>query len=168
VIRVDGLDRAKRLTAERIHRARDLTKPLKAGALALAKLVDDSFHFSRAPSGESWKPLKKASIKSRRRARGKKGKALQRLLQTSKPLVDTRRLRKSIFAVGTKSTIQFGARSIANYGLYHQWGTPTVPRRAFLPVERVKNQFVFMAVGPAAALQNKIKNLIIKYILEGR
>lgn len=121
--RLSALPRA--LTALR-HRLRDLRPVLEPHAESLRTSIDSGFRASQDPWGGGWKPLAPATI-----ARRRKG--------SSKPLVDTRALRRSVHARATRQSVFFGVSgAAATYAPTHQMGAEDVPRRAFLPLDLSK------------------------------
>lgn len=133
-------------------RLRDLTPVTQVIAADTAALIDDSFAQSRDPSGTAWEPLKPATVARRR---GNKATIL----------VDTGRLRGSIFARGQRTGVQFGTN--VPYAAPHQIGG-RLPRRAFLPVEMASpSAFQLMTAGPAGQHWDRARESVSHYIRTG-
>lgn len=125
-------------------RLRDLTPITSVVAADLMTFVDDRFASSTAPSGEAW-----AELKSR----------------IGTTLVDTSRLRNSIFGRGQRAGLQFGTN--VTYGRPHQLGTERIPQRAFLPVESSGSAFALSTRGPAATFWADARTRIAHFIRTG-
>lgn len=137
-------------------RARDITPALQAGAQDVKTTIVDAFRKSQDPAtGESWKALEPETVARRRNG-------------SSKPLVDTGKLRGSVVAtVANKTQILVGTN--VTYAGPHQFGAPSknLPRRRFLPTE----DGVFWASAPdspAAKAVARIQERVLNYIMTGR
>lgn len=105
------------------ERAADLTPVTKPAAERLRGIITLSFSQSKGPNGEAWRPLAPSTVERRRKG-------------SSKPLIDTGLLRKSIAVKGEKQAVTFGVSGSANqYAPFHQFGTKRIPRRPFLPTD---------------------------------
>lgn len=111
----------------------DFSKPLKQCAFLLSAALKEGFVQSRAPDGSSWAPLKRP----RRKGTKNKGKGSRRRSSTTnQPLWDTGRLVASMGAGSdhreqvTRDVLVFGTN--VSYGVFHQFGTRTIPARPFL------------------------------------
>lgn len=133
-------------------RLRDLTPVTSVVAADTATLIDDSFAQSREPSGLAFAPLKPATVAARRGS-------------VATPLIDTGRLRSSIFARGQRTGVQFGTN--VRYARPHQLGTSRIPRRAFLPVEASGSGFALTTTGPAGAHWDRARRSISHFIRTG-
>lgn len=128
-----------------VARVKSLRPAMEAGALDIKKLVDDAFYKSIDPNtGASWQPLAESTIKRRRQG-------------SSKPLVDTGRLRGSISTKAFDKSIVYGTNVV--YAGPHQKGTRKIPQRRFLPTD--------FSAGPAALTAQKIVRRILNYITKG-
>src|SRR5574341_1107956 len=106
-VRIDGMRAVTDLLESMEQRVSTLQPVLEVYAQDLKTLVDDSFDQSRAPDGNAWAPLAPSTIARRRRG-------------SSKPLVDTGRLRNSITAVALNDTLRVGTNVI--YAGIQQFG----------------------------------------------
>lgn len=131
---------------------------LRVGAAAIDKLIDDSFHLQRGPSGKIWDPLKESTKKARGRRRR------QSVFRT---LQDTGVLRRSWNArpSGPRS-ILFGTN--VPYARYHQAGTKHMEARRMAPAERIGGRWVFITRGPAKRVFDELRRNISRHIREGR
>jgi phage gpG-like protein len=125
-------------------RLRDLTPITSVVAADLMTFVDDRFASSTAPDGSAW-----AELKSR----------------VGTVLVDTSRLRNSIFGRGQRAGLQFGTN--VPYAGHHQLGTERIPQRAFLPVESSGSAFVLDTRGPAGTFWADARSRIAHFIRTG-
>ena len=130
-----------------IKRLENLQPALEPAADALVKLVDDSFLNAQTPWGDAWKPLAESTIR-------RKG--------SSRPLVDSGVLKNSITAKAEKLRILLGTN--VPYAGFHQFGTPNIPKREFLPVKDGE----FPTEGPAGRTLALIKKYILSYIRTGK
>lgn len=125
---------------------KSLRPAMEAGALDIKKLIDDSFYKSMDPNtGAAWEPLAESTIERRRKG-------------SSKPLVDTGRLRSSIATKAGDRSILYGTN--VSYAGPHQYGTKRIPRRRFMPTD--------LTAGPASVTAKKIIRRIINYIVNGK
>ena len=151
-ITISGLDEAIARLDEIGQRARDLRPVLAVAAEDLKTLVDDSFEQSRAPDGSPWAPLASSTVARRRQG-------------SSKPLIDTGRLRNSINASSGPSSLKVGTN--VPYAAYHQFGTEDIPARPFLPVVGDAEGFSLTATGPAGRELDRIRRMIETYVATG-
>lgn len=147
-----GLDEASRSLEAIAARLRDLTPVTSVIAADTATLIDDSFANSREPTGSAFAPLAPATVARRRGG-------------SATPLVDTSRLRASVFARGLRTGVQFGTN--VGYGRPHQIGTSRIPKRAFLPVESSGSAFVLTTTGPAGQHWDRARTSISRFIRTG-
>ncbi|AKF08886.1 phage virion morphogenesis protein [Sandaracinus amylolyticus] len=152
-LRVTGIDDAIRTVRSAAERARDLSPILRVIAEDTKTLVDDSFDQSRSPSGAPFAPLAPAT-----KARRRKG--------SSKPLVDTGRLRNSVSASAAGNLLSVGTNVV--YGATHQYGSKRVPARPFLPFAGDPAAPVLEMSGPAGDHWRAVAEQIREYIITGR
>jgi phage gpG-like protein len=79
-------------------------------------------------------------------------------------LVDTGRLRGSMFARGTRTGLAFGTNT--PYAAPHQTGGRRLPQRAFLPVEMGAAPRL-MSTGPAGTHWTRVRDSVRRYIATG-
>lgn len=151
-IKVDGLE-------DVIGKIRDLkgrmTNALPAMNVAAAdtlSFIDDRFDSSTDTAGRPWQALAESTVARRRN-------------QSSKPLVDTGRLRSSIVSQGKPRSLQFGSNVI--YAGTHQFGRGRIPMRSFLPVDKVGGRYELARAGLAGALWRRVLNTIATYLATG-
>lgn len=149
-VRINGLSAVSDLLLSMEQRVSTLEPVLQVYAQDLKTLVDDSFDQSRAPDGSAWAPLAPATIARRRRG-------------SSKPLVDTGRLRNSISAVALNDALRVGTNVI--YAGIQQFGGRGIPGRPFLPITSGGE---FMDRGPAAEFLERLTKALITYVTTGR
>jgi phage gpG-like protein len=125
-------------------RLRDLTPITSVVAADLMTFVDDRFAGGTAPDGGAWAPLK---------------------ARVGSVLIDTSRLRNSIFGRGQRTGLQFGTN--VPYAGHHQLGTERIPQRAFLPVESSGSAFALSTRGPAATFWADARTRIAHFIRTG-
>lgn len=135
-------------------RLRDLSPVTQVIAADTMTLIDDSLANSRAPDGSAWAPLAASTLAARRGT-------------TATPLVDTGRLRGSIFARGSRTGLAFGTN--VEYAAPHQLGNASgrPPKRAFLPVEMLGSAWSLMTSGPAGTHWTRARDAVRRYITEG-
>lgn len=144
-ITAKGITETNKHLQEMVARVKSLKPAMEAGALDIKKLVDDAFYKSIDPNtGTAWQPLAESTIKKRRQG-------------SSKPLIDTGRLRGSIATKAGDKSITYGTNVV--YGGPHQFGTKKIPQRRFLPTD--------FSTGPASATAQKIVRRILNYITKG-
>lgn len=149
---IEGLIQSEDWLTRVGDRASDLTPILAVVGQDLLSLVDDSFSASRSPDGTPWEPLSPSTI-ARRRGR------------SSKPLIDTGRLRRSITSRVEVRALEIGSN--VAYAPTHQLGSRHVPARPFLPFVPVGAGFVMMGRGPAGEEFELASQAIIRYIATG-
>lgn len=161
---------------DRAKRARNLRPALTAGAMAIEKLVADSFRDSVTPEGKAWLPLAESTVKRRRKG-------------SDKPLIDTGILKNSVYSRADSKSIVFGTNvpyaaaqnfgaSIKRVGITKtkfrgsyvrgtgKAYTIRIPPRAFLPWDA--NRGEFMTYGAAGLVQQKIYKYIQSYLETGK
>jgi hypothetical protein len=79
-------------------------------------------------------------------------------------LVDTGRLRSSVFARAQPNGLQFGTN--VRYAAPHQTGTRRMPRRAFLPIDG-SGPYTLTATGPAGTHWQRARESVRRYIRTG-
>ncbi len=133
-------------------RLRDLSPVMAVAAADTMTLIDDSFAGSRSPDGSTWAPNAPRTIE-------RKGSAV--------PMIDTGRLRQSIFARGSRTGLQFGTN--VEYAAPNQVGAGNgrPPKRAFLPVEMLGGAWRLIASGPAGTHWQRVRDAVRRYITEG-
>jgi phage gpG-like protein len=146
---VRGLTESEQADEAIADRMRNLTPVLQVLAQDLRTLIDDAFDQSRSPMGQPWAPLKPATIKRRRKG-------------SSKPLVDTGRLRNSVAVRAKPRSIEFGSN--VSYAAPQQFGTSAIPGRAFLPITPSGQ---FGESGAAGEFLHNLDEAIAKYIETG-
>jgi len=149
-IRVRGIEQTLDVLEEMQARLRDMSPVLAVVGEDLKTFVDDRFDTATDPTGRQWQPLSAKTIARRRQG-------------TSNPLVDTARLRNSIAYRATPRTLTLGTN--VPYAGPHQFGTATIPRRAFLPFNREGT--AFETEGLAGAELAQVIAAIKRYIVEG-
>ena len=157
------------------RRILDLRPPMRVGAAALTRLIDDTFDQQRAPGGAKWQDIKQATKDARRspkRGRGKKRKSGRRARPpntSARILIDTGRLRRSWFArpKGRKE-IEFGTN--VPYAGVHQAGSTkkNIVARRMGPVRLVGTRWEFVTTGPAGRYYSTLRRVILDYIRTGR
>ena len=95
---------------------------VKAMAAEASDLVTDGFKRSTSPSGVTWRPLKRARARNRKRG------------DVGKPLMDTGRLRASVTAAPRVTSDGFVITADPIYAATHQYGRGAIPARPFLPL----------------------------------
>jgi phage virion morphogenesis protein len=122
-VNVSGLEEMAGDIAAAAARAADLSPVTKPAAERLRSIITLSFSQSKSPLGEPWRPLAESTVARRR-------------MGSSKPLIDTGLLRKSVATRGEKQGVVFGVSgSAGEYAQFHQFGTRKIPRRAFMPTD---------------------------------
>ena len=111
-----------------IKRAKNLTPIMKGIGIQASKEIESNFPKQRDSKSQSWKPLKKATLAARKKA--KKGNKFG-----PKILMDTGLLRTINFRVKQKSVL---VGTSANYGEPHQFGAPKkhIPKREWLFIDK--------------------------------
>lgn len=135
------------------ERLRKLQPVMRVMAQRLqASITKQSFGRGRGMNEEVFPPLSPRTV-------SRKG--------SSKPLIDTGALRRSVNASATSDGVRFGvAGAPARYGAVHQFGSSSVPRRPFLPVDtQGRPSFVR---GPAKKWLEAFRRAVVEFILEGR
>jgi phage gpG-like protein len=125
-IRIRGVERTVEVLDAMRDRLRDMSPILAVVGDDLKTFVDDRFDTSTDPKGSPWQPLAPKTIARRRQ-------------NSSKPLVDTARLRNSIAYRATPRTLSLGTNT--PYAGPHQFGAADIPRRAFLPFNAAGTDF---------------------------
>jgi len=117
-LKIKGLDEAIKALENKKKQLQNVKGFYNEIGNGVLKEIDKSFNKSQSPYGGRWAPLKKP------RPDG-----------TTKPLVTRRGTLKSSFKIIklTNKTMIIG--SDVSYGRYHQFGTNTIPIRAFLPLD---------------------------------
>jgi phage virion morphogenesis protein len=151
-IKITGLEEVTGNLDALAARLDDMSPVMRVIAEDIKTLIDDSFDKSRSPDGQAFAPLKPATVKKRRGG-------------SSKPLVDTARLRNSIVVTGSKKSVKFGTN--VPYAGFHQLGTSRVEPRPYMPVEASGDGFTFMTAGPAGETVEQIKAQIVRYLKTG-
>lgn len=144
------------------RRMRDLRPPMRVGAVALTKLIDDSFEEQRHPGGAKWQDIKRKTKKARAKRRRSKS-------SSTRILIDTGRLRRSWFArVKGRKVIEFGTN--VPYGAPHQAGAPKrkIVARRMGPVRLVGTRWELVTTGPAGKYFTTLRRSILDYIRTGR
>lgn len=159
-VEAKGLDKIQAQLLQMSKRAADVTPALKVGALDVKTTIVDAFRKSQDPAtGEPWKALEPETVARRRRG-------------SSKPLVDTGKLRGSIATAIGKDKMSRPAIFVGStvpYAETHQKGSPTknIPQRRFLPT--VDGQFWGGAPGSAAAATAaRVSQRVLNYLATGR
>lgn len=131
------------------ERARNLGPVLQVAAADTVGIITDAFDSSSSPAGQAWRPLAPATVAQRRQ-------------HSSKPLIDTGRLRASVYAQPTADNkgLRFG--STVGYGKYHQGSRP------FLPVDGTPGNYTPNRAGPGGSHWLRVKRMVRTYILTGR
>jgi phage virion morphogenesis protein len=150
-VEVTGLDETRTSLEAMAARLRDLRPVMAVVAADTMTLIDDSFAGSRAPDGSPWAPLAESTLRQRRGT-------------TATTLVDTGRLRSSMFARGQATGIEFGTN--VSYAAPHQTGARRMPRRAFLPIDG-SGPYTLTATGPAGTHWQRARESIRRYIRTG-
>lgn len=141
-----GITKADADLRAMVDRVRNLKSAMDAGANDIRTLIDTAFRNSQDPStGKAWDSLAQSTIDKRRKS-------------SSKPLVDTGRLRGSVTTEATNKTISYGTN--VEYAGFHQFGTKHIPMRAFMPTAFDPNT-------PAGKTIERIRNRIRNFILTG-
>jgi len=148
-----GLERKIADLEAMARRLSDLTPVTRVFAEELKTAVDRSFERSVSPTGEGFAPLLPATLARK-----------ARLGRSPKPLIGRGTLRNSVFARGETTTIRYGIGPTAQYGGYHQFGTPTLKPRPFLPVGRAGD---FQARGPMQRFLARFKAAVTRYVKTG-
>ncbi len=108
----------------------DLSKPLKVARQLLISATRQNFALGQSPDGIPWAPLKRPRNRPRDTRKGRKAGSLDL------PLRDTGLLMGSLTGGDIDSIegneLRFGTSVF--YGVFHQFGTRTIPRRQFLGV----------------------------------
>ena len=180
--------------AEMAARLRDLTPITSVVAADLMTFVDDRFASSTAPDGSAWADLSESTLMARgrdaagpsrttrsligplregvsrtvtRRWTRRRSEAAASAIFNAKPLIDTGRLRGSIFARGKTTGLQFGTN--VPYGPPHQVGASNgrPPQRAFLPADSTGSAFTLSATGPGGDFWRDARSRISRFIRTG-
>ncbi len=154
-LELKGLDKASKRYREMAQRARDLTPAATAAANDIKTLVADSFRRSTDPStGKKWAPLADSTVARRRNG-------------SSKPLLDTGVLSRSIAAEPSSDSVIFGTN--VPYAGPHQFGSKArkIPQRRFLP-SLDGETFGGLPNSPARATLARIAQRVLNYITTGR
>lgn len=135
-------------------RLRDLSPVTSVVAADVMTFVDDRFASGTDPSGAAWAPLKPATVARRRGT-------------VANALIDTGRLRSSIFGRGERTGLRFGTN--VSYAAPHQLGASNgrPPRRAFLPVDSTGSAFSLSTAGLAGAFWTAARERIRRFIRTG-
>lgn len=133
-------------------RLRDLTPITSVVAADVMTFVDDRFASGTDPSGTGWAPLAESTVRQRRGT-------------VANPLIDTGRLRGSIFGRGERAGLRFGTN--VPYAAPHQLGTRRMPRRAFLPVDSAGSAFSLSTGGLAGQFWAEARERIRRFIRTG-
>ena len=133
-------------------RLRDLTPITSVVAADVMTFVDDRFVSAVDPSGGAWAPLAASTVAQRRGS-------------VANPLIDTGRLRSSIFGRGERAGLRFGTN--VTYAAPHQLGTRKMPRRAFLPVDSAGSAFSLSSAGPGGEFWRDARERIRRFIRTG-
>jgi phage gpG-like protein len=149
-----GAREAEERMAAIAERLRDLSPVMRVAAADTMTVIDDAFAQSRSPDGTPWEPLAESTVARRR-------------LGSSTPLVDTGRLRASMFARATPTGLAFGTN--VEYAAPHQIGNDAgrPPRRAFLPAESVGGRWGLTSTGPGGTHWARVREMVRRYIATG-
>ena len=142
-------------------RLRDLTPITSVVAADVMTFVDDRFANATDPGGQPWATLEDSTIARRRSGPGSSRFAVG----TVSPLIDTGRLRSSIFGRGERTGLRFGTN--VAYAAPHQLGTRKMPRRAFLPVDSAGSAFSLSSAGPGGEFWRDARERIRRFIRTG-
>lgn len=189
-IKAVGADDVARRLTSRAERLADLRPLLNVVAAEIETLIDDSFKSQASPSGQPWQALSGVTVFRRiARKRGRDGTTYQsrRVIRRGaltaraakqmapggmKALIDTGRLRRSIFAKASgRSAVVFGAAKLP-YARAQTWGNPAnrmfggapapIPARPFLPVNADGSKMFGGASGRFwAALPGRVRNYVV-------
>ena len=140
------------------ERTVNLAPVLQVAAVDTKTLIDNSFRRSRTPEGNEWEQLDRRTLARRRQGPNRRARK-------ATILVDTGRLRNSITATATASSIEFGTNVV--YAAYHQFGSGRM-YRPFLPVQQGGAGYVLMTGGPAGRHWREVRDMVIEYIRTGR
>ena len=146
------------------RRLEDLSPVTKVMADQFSTMVQlDVFKNEQSPFGEEWDKLSQKTLDGRRKGRGN-SKTKQ---GTVKILQDTTTLKRGVFAKSApKNSILFGVSGAgATYAGTHQFGTPKVPRRPFLPVD--ESGAPSFHAGPAAKWAKRLQNRVVNWVVSG-
>lgn len=173
-ITANGLMRAEQKMRDRAQRVRDLSPVFKLIGEDLIKETSDAFRKSRSPLGEPWDDIKDAtklgrkSVRKRAGERTSKGARTKRamtfrqgLLEQSKPLVDTGRMRNSPHTITQRRRLRF---SMVGYTGPHITGDKSgnLPKRNPTAFENVGGRWRLIP-----RLRQKYVQKIIQHV-EGR
>lgn len=157
----DDINRVKAMAA----RAADLTPVMKGRAEQFVGVIKrDVFGTQTNPFGKAWKPLADSTVEGRRNKKAASIKILQ----------DTGRLKGLIHAAATRTGMIFGVGDIEGKANAHLFGTDkagrgrntTIPRRAFLPVDKT-GRANFGGAGAAAKWLERATARIKAWIEKG-
>lgn len=195
-IEATGLTEAQRRLEGMAARLRDLTPVTSVAAADTMALIDDSFAQSKSPDGTAWAPLSDATLMARardaagpsrvtnstigplregqsrtrtRRWTRRRSEAAASAVFNAKPLIDTGRLRSSMFSRGERDGLKFGTNT--GYAAPHQTGSIKVANRpamrAFLPVTKAGGTWALMTAGPGGAHWTRVRESIRRYVATG-
>lgn len=155
MLRVDakGATRAAKNIRGAAERARNPEPALRGAGVELRAAVIDGFRRSEDPAtGKVWAPNSDRTI-------DRKG--------SSKPLIDTARLRNSV-ASRVQGNLVFVGTNVP-YAAPHQFGSPEqkIPQRRFLP-GNAAGQFFARSGSLAAQAVERIRQRMVNYIVTGR
>ncbi len=133
--------------AERAEPSQIENAQAKAAA-DLQQVILSAFGSQAGPNKELWPALAKSTKKRKR---------------TSRKLVETGAMRRSVFARPKGEIIEFGAT--IPYSGTHQFGTKHVPRRPFMPTD-AKGKPLFRA-GMAKGWRERWGKILLRFVLRG-
>lgn len=160
-------DDARKALEAMAARAKNLRPVLEVQALAIKKLIDDSFRQSRSPDGTPWLPNAASTV-------ARKGSA--------KPGINTSVLRDSVDAVASGNDIRFGTN--VPYAAPNQYGGTrtgnlkrksgarakgtafrvTQPARPFMPFTIAGT---LITIGPASNVFRRLARAVGVYVTTG-
>jgi phage gpG-like protein len=144
-------DKAARAWGAMMRRTTDLGPAMKVGAEAVQRLIQNTFQTSKSPVGAKWDALDEKTIAKRRK-------------KSSTPLVDTGKLRLSMYARGGARSIAFGTNT--GYAGFQQFGTRYIPARPFLPI--TSSGELTTSSPPAKTVFDRISAQVGNYIVNGK
>jgi len=133
--------------------------------------MQNAFRDETGPDGQQWAPLAESTIESRAgRIKSKKTKKKIKKTGGTKILVDSGRLKNSMFARAKGNAIEFGSN--VAYLAPHQLGTDRagkkhnvkIPRRIIAPVVKRGGFWTLVDSGPAKAVFFKIMTDLKRFI----
>lgn len=161
-MRSNGIAEAQGKLSNMRARVANLHPVLKVGARRIDNMMKNCFRESTGPDGVKWAPLQKSTIDSR--ATKVKDKKKKKAIRGGKAkiLVDSGRLKDSMFARAKQNAIEFGSN--VGYLAPHQLGGKEIPRRLIAPVVKRGGFWTLVDRGPAKAVFYKIQTELRKFI----